>query len=56
MFYRIDATNGAAHYSTGFTQNATSQGALAASTRFPGPPAWCSVFPITSALIWELFR
>ena len=32
MFYRIDATNGAAHYSTGFTQNATSQAALAGST------------------------
>jgi hypothetical protein len=32
MFYRINATNGGAHYSIGFTQNATSQGALAAST------------------------
>jgi hypothetical protein len=32
MFYHLSAINGGAHYSVGFTQNATSQGALAGST------------------------
>lgn len=32
MYYRINAYNGAAHYTVNFTQNATSQGSLASST------------------------
>jgi predicted small secreted protein len=32
MYYHLNAINGGAHYSVGFTQNATSQGAIAGST------------------------